>query len=111
MDRVTPTFLISPGARGHARAAELLEPMKRIGRTVVAVVPQGDSLIGKEAHWVLPVVGEVPEIFSPMVYAVAGELFSAYFSEIVGEPPFRGFEAAYADGGNNIKNSAVVENI
>ena len=111
VDRVTPTFLISPGGRGHARAAELLEPMKRIGRTVVAVVPQGDSLIGGKADWVLPVVGEVPEIFSPLVYAIAGELFSAYFSEIVGEPPFRGFAAEYADGGNTIKTSAVVDTI
>ncbi len=110
-DRVTPTFLISPGGRGHARAAELLEPMKRIGRLVVAVVPSGDSIIGQKADWVLPVVGEVPEIFSPMAYAIAGELFSAYLSEIVGEPPFRGFQAPYADGSNTIKNSVVVERV
>jgi glucosamine--fructose-6-phosphate aminotransferase (isomerizing) len=110
-DPATPTFLISPGGRGHARAAELLEPLKRIGRTVVAVVPSGDTAIAGGADWVLPVVGDVPEIFSPMVYAVAGELFSAYFSEVIGEPPFRRFSGAYEEGGNTIKTSVVVDTL
>src|SRR5262249_15283802 len=39
VDTATPTFVISPGGRGHNRAAELVSSMKRIGRTVVAVVP------------------------------------------------------------------------
>jgi glucosamine--fructose-6-phosphate aminotransferase (isomerizing) len=107
----TPTFLISPGGRGHGRAAELMEPLKRIGRTVVAVVPEGDSLIGGQADWTLPVVGNVPEIFSPMVYAVAGELFSAHLSEVIGEPPFRRFHGAYEDGGNTIKSSTVIDKL
>jgi glucosamine--fructose-6-phosphate aminotransferase (isomerizing) len=110
-DPATPTFIISPGGRGHSRAAELIEPLKRIGRTVVAVVPQGDSAIAGGADWVLPVVGEVPEIFSPIVYAVAGELFSAHLSEIIGEPPFRRFHGIYANGGNTIRTSAVVDSL
>jgi glucosamine--fructose-6-phosphate aminotransferase (isomerizing) len=110
-DPATPTFLISPGGRGHARAAELMEPLKRIGRTVVAVVPEGDQAIGPQADWTLPVVGDVPEIFSPMVYAVAGELFSAHLSEAIGEPPFRRFHGIYQDGGNTIKSSAVIDSL
>jgi glucosamine--fructose-6-phosphate aminotransferase (isomerizing) len=110
-DPATPTFLISPGGRGHARAAELMEPLKRIGRTVVAVVPESDTAIAAGADWVLPVVGDVPEMFSPMVYALAGELFAANLSEVIGEPPFRRFHGAYADGGNTIKTSAVVETL
>ena len=110
-DPATPTFIISPGGRGHGRAAELIEPLKRIGRTVVAVVPEGDTAIAGSADWVLPVVGAVPEIFSPMVYAVAGELFSAYLSEAIGEPPFRRFHGIYQDGGNTIKSSAVLDAI
>jgi len=110
-DPATPTFIISPGGRGHGRAAELIEPLKRIGRTIVAVVPEGDTAIAGGADWVLPVVGATPEIFSPMVYAVAGELFSAYLSEAIGEPPFRRFHGIYQDGGNTIKSSAVVDAI
>jgi len=112
VDTQTPTFLISPGARGHSRVAELVEPVKRVGRILVAVVPQGDEAIAPQADWVLPVVGNVREIFSPMVYAVAGELFAAHLSDVVGEPFFRGFSDVYdveKHGGKTIRNSQVIE--
>jgi glucosamine--fructose-6-phosphate aminotransferase (isomerizing) len=111
VDPGTPTFLISPNRRGHGRAAELAEVMRRIGRTVVAVVPEGEDAISSRANWTLPVVGEVSEIFSPMVYPVAGELFSAYLSEAVGEPPFRAFSGEYEPQGITIRNSAVVDEV
>jgi glutamine---fructose-6-phosphate transaminase (isomerizing) len=111
VDPATPTFIISPGGRGHGRAAELVEVMRRIGRTVIAVAPEGDQLIAAGADWVLPVVGEVPEVFSPMVYAVAGELFSAYLAQAVDEPPFRGFADVYEPGGITIRNSAVIDTV
>jgi hypothetical protein len=60
---------------------------------------------------VLPVVGEVSEVFSPMVYAVAGELFSAYLAQAVGEPPFRGFADVYEPGGITIRNSTVIDTV
>jgi len=112
VDPSTPTFVVSPGGRGHGRAAELVEPMKRIGRTLVAVVPDGDDAIAPQADWVLPVVGNVREIFTPMVYAVAGELFAAHLSDVVGEPFFRRFSGPYdteATGGNTIRNSRVID--
>jgi glutamine---fructose-6-phosphate transaminase (isomerizing) len=110
VDHATPTFVISPGGRGHDRVAELVEIMKRVGRTVVAVVPEGDQAIAGAADWVLPVVGQVPEIFTPMVYAVAGELFAAQLSDVVGDPPFRRFSGAYQYG-NTIQTSAVLESV
>jgi len=112
VDTDTPTFVISPGGRGHKRVAELMDPMTRIGRTIVAVVPEGDTAIAPHASWVLPVVGNVREIFSPMVYSVASELFSAHLSDVVGEPFFRGFSGPYdssVNGGNTIRNSKVIE--
>jgi glucosamine--fructose-6-phosphate aminotransferase (isomerizing) len=111
VDPATPTFIVSPGGRGHGRAAELVEVMRRIGRNLIAVVPDGDQQIATAADWVLPVVGEVPEVFSPMVYAVAGELFSAYLAQAVDEPPFRGFADAYAPTGITIRNSAVIDTV
>jgi glucosamine--fructose-6-phosphate aminotransferase (isomerizing) len=109
VDTDTPTFVISPAARGHSRVVELMEPMKRIGRTVIAVVPEGDKTIAPQSDWVLPVVGHVREIFTPMVYAVAGELFAAHLSDVVGESFFRGFADVYADGGNSIRTSRVID--
>lgn len=111
VDPGTPTFIISPNRRGHGRAAELADVMRRIGRTLVAVVPEGEETISSRANWTLPVVGDVSEIFSPMVYPVAGELFSAYLSEAVGEPPFRAFSGEYEPQGITIRNSAVVEEV
>jgi len=112
VDTDTATFVTSPGGRGHGRVAELVEPMNRIGRTLVAVVPEGDDAIAPHADWVLPVVGNVREIFTPMVYAVAGELFAAHLSDVVGEPFFRRFSGVYDSaqtGGNTIRNSRVIE--
>jgi glucosamine--fructose-6-phosphate aminotransferase (isomerizing) len=60
VESATPTFVISPGGRGHDRVAELVGIMKRVGRTVVAVVPEGDQAVASAADWVLPVVGDVP---------------------------------------------------
>ena len=111
VDPATPTFIISPAGRGHGRATELVEVMRRIGRTVIAVVPEGDEQIATGADWVLPVVGEVPEVFSPMVYAVAGEVFSAYLAQAVDEPPFRGFADVSEPGGITIRNSAVIDTV
>lgn len=113
VDQATPTFLISPGYRGHGRAAELLEPMRRIGRTIIAVVPEGDQAIAPQANWVLPVMGQVREAFTPMIYPVAGELFAAHLADVVGEPFFRDFTGPYGSevGGNGIRASVVLESI
>jgi glucosamine--fructose-6-phosphate aminotransferase (isomerizing) len=109
VDRETPTFIISPAGRGYGRAAELVDVMRRVGRTVIAIVPERDEQVAAGADWVLPVVGEVPEVFSPMVYAVAGELYSGYLSQAVSEPPFRGFADVYEPTGITIRNSAVID--
>lgn len=89
VEMATPTFLLSPGYRGHDRVGDLMAPLKRIGRTTIAIVPEGDRVVGPAADWVLPVVGQIPEAFTPMVYPVATELFAAHLSDVVGEPFFR----------------------
>lgn len=91
----TPNFIISPGYRGHDRVGDLMAPLKRIGRTTVAIVPEGDRLVGPAADWVLPVVGRVREAFTPMVYATATELFAAHLSDVTGEPFFRAGNPRY----------------
>jgi glucosamine--fructose-6-phosphate aminotransferase (isomerizing) len=106
----TPTFIISPGYRAHGRAAELLGQMGRIGRARVAVVPEGDEAVAPLADRVLPVHGTTREAFTPMVYAVAGELFAAHLSDVVGEPPFRRTTAAYEQG-NDIRISQVLDSL
>jgi glucosamine--fructose-6-phosphate aminotransferase (isomerizing) len=89
VETATPTFLISPGYRGHDRVGDLLGPLKRIGRTTIAVVPEGDELVGPPADWLLPVTGQVLEAFTPMIYPVAAEMFAAHLADVAGEQFFR----------------------
>lgn len=110
IDPKTPTFVISPGYRGHTRMAEVVEPMKRVRRSIVAVVPDGDEVIAPDADYVLPVAGSVREAFTPMVYPVASELFAAHLSDVVGEPFFRTENNDY-DEGNDIRINEVVESL
>ena len=108
-DTDTPTFVISPGGRGHNRVAEILDPMNRVGRYSVGIVPEGDEVVGPNVDVVLPVIGSVPEMFSPMIYPVATELFAAYFADEIGAKFFRGFEGPYDDDdANTIKTSSVL---
>ncbi len=106
----TPTFLISPGYRGHNRVGELMPPLKKIGRITVAIVPDGDQLIASKADWVFPVLGDIPEAFTPMVYPVATELFAAHLSDVIGEPFFRRDNPIY-DPRTDIRDTVIVTNI
>jgi glucosamine--fructose-6-phosphate aminotransferase (isomerizing) len=91
-----PTFFLSPGGRGHDRVAGLMEPARRIGRIIAAVVPHDDTAIAPHADTVLPVVGAVREAFTPLVYCVPGALFAATLCEVTGSSPFNGFQGRYA---------------
>lgn len=106
----TPTFVISPGYRGHNRVGELMPPLKRIGRTTIAIVPVGDQVVAPQANWVLPVLGDIPEAFTPMVYPVASELFAAHLSDVIGEPFFRQDNPIY-NPRVDIRDTKVLTNI
>ncbi|MCA9984244.1 MAG: SIS domain-containing protein [Anaerolineales bacterium] len=105
-----PTFLISPGYRGHARVGDLIPPLKKLGRQLIAIAPEGDTVVGANADWALPVVGQVKEAFSPMVYAVATELFSAHFADVIGEPFFRQDNDTYK-GNRDIRNTEIITSV
>ena len=110
IENQTPTFLISPGYRGHNRVGELMEPLQRIGRISIAVVPEGDEVVAPHASHVLPVTGDLAEAFTPMVYPVATELFAAYLADAMGEPFFRRNNSAY-DPGNDIRVTEIITDI
>ena len=84
-----PTFLIAPPGRSHWRAIELADMVKSYGRRLVAVVQEGDQEITQHADHVLPVVGDVREEFSPLVYHIAADTFSCYLTEILGRHLFQ----------------------
>jgi glucosamine--fructose-6-phosphate aminotransferase (isomerizing) len=110
VEATTPSFLISPGYRGHERVGDLTEPLERLGRISVAIVPEGDQVVAPHVDWVLPVHGDIPEAFTPMVYPVATELFSAHLSDVIGKPFFRSDNAAY-NLNNDIRNTEIITKI
>jgi glucosamine--fructose-6-phosphate aminotransferase (isomerizing) len=97
-----PTFLISNNHRGYPRMLELLEPMRRIGRRIIAITPADCEELTSFADYVLPVDNKVDDLFSPIVYAAGGELFAAYLAEAVKASYFREDLKNYKDFNNAI---------
>lgn len=87
----TPTFVISAGQRDLSRAVEIIQAARGIGRRVAAVTPRNVVDMSGGAEFWLPVPGDIPEIFSSLIYCLPGALFAAYRAELLGEPYFRAF--------------------
>jgi len=102
-----PTFVISPGYRGHDLAVNFVSQMNRIGRNIIAVTPENDLAVAPLATHHLPVVGEVREELTPFVYMLAGELFAAYVAETSGQKFFREGDPRYNVEGDHRKTAVV----
>jgi glutamine---fructose-6-phosphate transaminase (isomerizing) len=85
----TPTVIIAPPGRSYWRAVDLAKTAKKLGRRLVAVVREGDDTIAPLADFVFPVIGEVREEFSPLVYHVAANLFASRLAEGLGRMLFQ----------------------
>ncbi len=84
-----PTFIVAPPGRSYWRAVELVKTAKQMGRRLAAVVQENDQEIAPLVDFVFPVVGQVREEFSPLVYHVAGDLFASYLTEQLGRKLFQ----------------------
>lgn len=102
----TPTVIVAPPGESLDRAAELVEMMRRLGRRTIAIVAEDDRDIAPHVDHVLPVRGQIREMFSPLVYCVATELLAAAVARVSGEPYFRQNVPAY-EGGNGIRLSRI----
>jgi glucosamine--fructose-6-phosphate aminotransferase (isomerizing) len=89
--QATPTFFISTAKRDLPRAVEVTDAAKIIGRRVIAIVPGSDGKTVAQADFTLPLADAMPEVFSPLVVAIPGELFAAHRADLIGETFFRGF--------------------
>ena len=98
----TPTFIITVGDRDLSRAEEVAVAAKQIGRSLAVIAPKSVKNLTKLADFHFP-IPEVKEMFSPLITAIPGELFSAYLSEAKGEPYFQGFTGGRSiEGGGGI---------
>lgn len=98
----TPTFFITAVGREYSRTVEAATAAKTIGRRVVAIAPDEATALVELADSHLP-IASVPEVLSPVVAAIPGELFAAYRAEAIGETFFRGFSGGRSiEGGGGI---------
>ena len=78
----TPTCLILPPGRSLDRASELLPHVKAVGRHTLAVAHGEPSSLPVPVDVFLPVPESVPELLTPLVYCLAGELLAYHLAEV-----------------------------
>lgn len=78
----TPTCLIVPPGRSLDRASELLPHIKAVGRRTLAVANGDRTSLPVPVDVFLPVPEPVLELFTPLVYCLAGELLAYHLAEV-----------------------------
>jgi glutamine---fructose-6-phosphate transaminase (isomerizing) len=76
----TVTIVIAPPGAALDRAREQLQAIRDMKGTAVAVCSAADTTTAALADIVIPVIGDVDEELSPLVYLVAGELVALTFA-------------------------------
>ena len=100
----TPTCVIVPPGRSVDRVLELLPYVKGIGRPTLAVASSTQLLLSTQADVVLPVPQAVPEVFSALVYCLAGELLAYYLAEVQ-EAEFFQATRSFRSSGDRLRES------
>ena len=77
----TPVIVVSPSGSGHSRAEEILSEMAFIGARAILVSDQPST----NAAQLLPIIGTVPEEFSPILCALPLSLLGFHLAEALGK--------------------------
>ena len=81
-------IFVAPPGRSTSRAIELVRTANLMGGTSVVISDNSNKELTEIAKKVLPVADQVPEVFSPLVYCVPGELFATYLAQERGREAF-----------------------
>jgi glucosamine--fructose-6-phosphate aminotransferase (isomerizing) len=101
----TPTCLIMPPGRSVERALELLPYVKGIGRHTLVVADSTQPFLPSQVDTVLPIAQPVDEVFSPLVYCLAGELLAYYLAESKDTPFFCADRPGFSSGRDRLRES------
>jgi glucosamine--fructose-6-phosphate aminotransferase (isomerizing) len=107
----TPTCLIMPPGRSVDRALELLPYVKGIGRYTIAIASSEQPFLPVQIDTVLPVPHHVDEVFSPLVYCLAGELLAYYLAEIRDTPFFCADRQGFSSGRDRLRASHTLRRV
>jgi sugar/nucleoside kinase (ribokinase family)/fructoselysine-6-P-deglycase FrlB-like protein len=80
-DAGAPVVVVSPSGAAHSRTKEILSEMAFIGARAILVSDEPDA---NAAH-LLPIVGAVPEEFSPILCALPLSLLGFHLAEALGK--------------------------
>ena len=83
-----PVIMVAPPGKGYWRSAELAKAVKLLGHPLIAVVKDGDADVAQYADVVLPIMGEVSEPLSPLLYYIPGTTMAHYLSKELGRSLF-----------------------
>jgi glucosamine--fructose-6-phosphate aminotransferase (isomerizing) len=107
----TPTCLILPPGRSVDRALELLPYIKGIGRYTLVVTHSEQPLLPTQVDIVLPVPQPVDEVFSPLVYCLAGELLAYYLAERKNSRFFCADRSGFSSGRDRLRESHTLRHL
>lgn len=103
-----PTFIITSRNRGYNRVLELLDPMKRIGRNIIAVASEDCKELLAESNFFFVVDKNVNDMYSPIVYPVPLELFTSYWAEETNAGYYRENLDTYPRYANTIRDNKLM---
>ncbi len=107
----TPTCLIIPPGPSVERAQELLPYVKEIGRYTLLVTHQPQAFDASHADRILAVPKVVPDIFSPLVDCIAGELLAYYLAEVWDTAFFSATRRGVSAGGDRLRGSRILRQL
>ncbi len=107
----TPTCVIAPPGPSVERAQELLPYIKEVGRYTLLVTSQTKAFDAAHADRILVVPSAVPEVFSPLVDCIAGELLAYYLAEVWDTDAFTATRRGVSAGGDRLRGSRILRNI
>ena len=107
----TPTCLIVPPGPSVERALEVAPYVKDVGRYTLAVASAEQTLESVHVDTIFPVPQAVPEVFSPLVYCLAGELLAYYLAEAWETQFFTATRRGVSPGGDRLRGSQVLRHL
>jgi glucosamine--fructose-6-phosphate aminotransferase (isomerizing) len=106
-----PTCLLMPPGRSVDRALELLPYIKGMGRPTLVVADPGQPLHPTQIDAVLPLPRPVPEVFSPLVTRLPGELLAYYLAEVKDTQFFAASPRGVRNPGDRLRNSRILRSL
>ncbi len=107
----TPTCVIAPPGAGLERALEVVPYVKDVGRQTLLVTDAAQVVDSAHVDTILPVSRALPEVFSPLVYCLAGELLAYYLAEVWDAQSFTATRRGVMPGGDRLRGSRVIRDL